>query len=74
MLLRLLYVDREEKAALQHLLHKMAGLDPLGLESEQRLVELLERFGIVPSSELRRELMQWKIKGWEDVFKWKTQP
>ena len=68
------YVDREEKEYLRHMVQKMAGLDPAGLESEQRLVEILERFDIVPATELRQALMQWKVKGWEDMFKWRTQP
>jgi len=55
------------------MVQKMAGLDPVGLESEQRLVEILERFDIVPTSQLRRALMDWKVKGWEDVFKWRAQ-
>ena len=68
------YVDREEKENLRLMLEKMTGLDPAGLESEQKLVELLQRFDIVPTTELRRALMDWKVKGWEDVFKWKTMP
>ena len=56
------------------MLQKMAGLDPAGLESEQRLVEILERFDILPTTQLRQALMEWKVKGWEDLVKWRAQP
>ena len=68
------YIDREEKEQLQRAVRHMTGLDPLSAESEQRLVELLERFDIVPTTAVKRSLMEWKVKGWVDVFKWKTQP
>jgi hypothetical protein len=37
-------------------------------------VELLESFAIVPSSAVKRALMDWKKRGWQDIAAWKVTP
>ena len=52
----------------------MNAIDPMGDDSEQKLVAVLERFGIVPTSELKQALMEWKVRGWEVWAKYRTMP
>lgn len=65
------YVNREEREYLQQLLTQLARLDPFTDEAEKQLVEILERFDIVPKAALKKALMDWKIKGWQDIVNWR---
>ena len=68
------YVNREEADRLAQLLRRLSRLEATEEEAERRLVQLLERFGIVPSGAVKSALMDWKKRGWQDLDTWKVKP
>ena len=68
------FINREEKENLQRLLSRLCGLDALHEESEQQLAAILQRFDVVPKTEVKRALMEWKVKWWQDVITWRLTP
>ena len=68
------FVNREERENAERWLREMARVDPCSEEAERELLRILEAFHVVPQTELKKALSEWKIRGWLDLIEWKTRP